>query len=133
MDETYSRVRVGKQLSDMFPITNGLKQGDALSLLLFNFDLAHVISKVQVNQVGLKLNSTHQLVVYADSVNILGGSIYTIKENTESLVVASTETGTGINADKTKYMAMSRDHNAERSISRKNDNSSFERDILEQT
>jgi len=43
LNETYSRVRVGKELSDMFPITNGLKQGDAVSPLLFNFDLAYVI------------------------------------------------------------------------------------------
>jgi len=38
LNETYSRARVGKHLSDMFPIKNGLKQGDALSPLLINFD-----------------------------------------------------------------------------------------------
>ena len=47
--ETYSRVRVGKNLSDMFPITNGLKKGDALSPLLFNFALEYGIRRVQVN------------------------------------------------------------------------------------
>ena len=54
----------------------------------------------------MKLNGTHQLLVYADDVNILAGSIHTKKENAEALVVASRETGLGVNADKTKYMVM---------------------------
>ena len=48
LTETYGRVRVGKHLSDMFLIRNGLKQGDALSPLLFNFALEYVIRRVQV-------------------------------------------------------------------------------------
>ena len=107
--ETYSRVWVGNYLSEMFPIRNGLKQGDALSPLLFNFPLEYAIKRVQD---GLKLNGTHQLLAYADDVNILGGSAHTVKENAEALVVATTEIGLEVNADKTKYMVMSRDRNA---------------------
>jgi len=76
-------------LSDMFLIKNCLKQGDALSPLLFNFALEYAIRRVQVNQDGLKLNGTHQLLVYADYVNVLDGSVHTIKKNTEASVVAS--------------------------------------------
>jgi len=78
-----SRLRVGKHLSDRFSIRNGLKQGDALSPLLFNIASECTIRRVQVNQDGLKLKSTHQLLVYADDVIILDGSVHTIKKHTE--------------------------------------------------
>jgi len=111
MTEMYSRVQVGNNLSNMFPVRNGWKQGDALSPLLCNFALEYAIRRVQVIQDALKLNGTHQFLVYADDVNILGGSIHTIKENTEAFVVASKEIGLEVNADKTKYMVMSQVQN----------------------
>jgi hypothetical protein len=61
-------------------IRNGFKHGDALSPLLLNIVVEYAIRRVQVNQDGLKLNGTHQLLVYADDVDILGGSLYTIKK-----------------------------------------------------
>jgi len=75
----------------------------------------------------LKLQGIHQLLAYADDVNILGGSIHTVKENAEALVVATREIGLEVNADKTKYTIMSRDQNAGRSHSMKTDNSSIEK------
>jgi len=96
----------------MLPLKNGFKQGDALSSLLFSFTLEYVIKSIKVNQDGLKLNGALQHLFYADDVNILDGSVHTIKKNTESLVVAGKEIGLEVEADKTKYMVMSRDQNA---------------------
>jgi len=111
----------------MFPIRNGLKQGDDLSPLLFNFVLEYAIRRVQVNQDGLKLNGTHQLLAYANGVNILGGSVDIVKKNEEALLAATEEIGLEVNAHKTKYMTMSRDQNARQIHSFKIDDSSIER------
>jgi hypothetical protein len=85
LNETYGRVRIGKHLSDMFPIQNGLKQEDALSPFLFNFDLEYAIKRVQEKQEGLKLNGTHQLLAYADDINNVRENMDTTHKNTELL------------------------------------------------
>jgi ABC-type antimicrobial peptide transport system ATPase subunit len=91
LNETYCKVRICKHLSDSFLIQN---------------------EKVQVNQVGLKLNRTYQLLAYADDVNLLGDNMDTIKKNTETLIDDSKEVGLEININKTQYMFLSHHWNA---------------------
>jgi hypothetical protein len=126
LNETYSKFHIGKHLSAKFPIKNGLKQADILSPLLFNFALEYVIWKVQENRVGLKLNETHPLLGSADSMNLLGYNIDTIKKNTQTLIDASKEVGLEVNAEKTKYMLLSRTQNAGQNHDIKTDNRFFE-------
>jgi hypothetical protein len=112
LNETYSKIYVGKNLSGTFSIQNGLKQGDALSPLFFSFTIEYAIGKVQENKVDLELNGTHQLLVYADDINLLGDNINTIKENTETHLGDGRDVGLEINAEETKYMFMSYHQNS---------------------
>jgi hypothetical protein len=91
LKEMYSRVRVGKNLCDTFPIRIVLKQRDVFSPLIFNFALEYAIRRVHAIKDGFILNGTHQLPVCVDDVNIMGGSVHTLKGNAEILIVASKE------------------------------------------
>jgi len=84
LNKIFSRVRVGRLLSDMFLVRNVLKQGQVLSPLLFNFVFEYAIRRDQVNLDGWKLSGSYQLLIYADYVNILGGNVHTVKEKAEA-------------------------------------------------
>jgi len=126
LEESYSRVRLGNHLCDMFPIRM-LSKKELFYRHCFSTFLDYAISRVQVNKDDLKLNGKHQILVYADYVNIFGGSVYTIKKNADTVVFANKENGLEVNVDKTKYMAMYRDHNTGRSHSIDIDNNFLER------
>jgi hypothetical protein len=76
--------------------------------------------------VGLKLNGTHQLLDYVDVVNLLGDNREAINKSTETLIDASKEVGLEVNVEKTKYMLVSRDRNADQNRDIKIGNRSFE-------
>jgi hypothetical protein len=106
INETYNTVRIGKYQSDKFPIQNGLKQGDALSPLFFNFALEYAIKRVHENQEKLKLKGAQQFSAYADAVDTVGENIDTMT-NTETSLDASKEVGLEVNPEKTICMLMS--------------------------
>jgi hypothetical protein len=95
--------------------------------LLFNIALEYANRRVQANREGLKLNGTHQLLVYVADVYILGRSIHSTKKNAEDLVIASKEIGLDVNAEKTKYVVMSRNQNAGQNHNIRIDSKAFER------
>jgi transglutaminase/protease-like cytokinesis protein 3 len=70
-----------------------------------------LLRKVQEIQVGPQLNGTHQVLAYADDVNLLGDNTDTINKNTQTLIDASKEVGLELNVEKTKYMLVFRDQN----------------------
>jgi hypothetical protein len=112
LNETYSRVHIGKHFSDAIPTQNGQKRDDALSPLLFNFPLEYPTRRVQENQEGLELNGAHQPLFYPDIVNLLGEAIDTTKKNTGALSDASKEVGLEINTKETRYIFTSRHQSA---------------------
>jgi Reverse transcriptase (RNA-dependent DNA polymerase). len=93
-------VRIGNYLSVSFLIDNSVKQGDALSPLLFNFTLGYAIRKVKETRLGLDMNNTHQVLAYADVLNLIGDYIRTIERNADVLINACKNIGSAVNTGK---------------------------------
>ena len=96
-------------MSSSFPIENGLKQGYALSSLIFNYVLEYAVRKVQETNLGQDMNGTHQVLAYADDVNLIGDDIRTIERNADVLLNACKDIGLVVNTGKTKYMEIGHD------------------------
>jgi hypothetical protein len=120
------RYYTGKHLSDNYPMQNGLKQGDALSPVLFYFAVEYAITNVHENHMELKLNGANQVLVYAYDVNLLGDNIDSIKKNTDALTDTRKEVGLEENTEKAKYMLLSCHQNAGQNHDIKVANRSFE-------
>jgi hypothetical protein len=94
--------------------------------LLFNYALEYSIRKIQENKEGLESNGTHQLLVYADDLNLLREKVNIINKTVEALLDASKEIGLDVNSENTKYMFTSRHQTAGQSNYIRVDNKSFE-------
>ena len=95
-----SKVRIGNYLYSSFTIHNGFKHSDALSPLLFNSALECAIRRVQESSLGLDMNDTHQVLDYADDVNLIGNDIRTIERNADVLLNACKDIGLAVNIGK---------------------------------
>jgi hypothetical protein len=137
LDGTCNKVLIGKHLRDDSHIQNGLrKQGGDLTLFLSNFALEYAIKRVKENQVGLKLNGTHQLLACVENVNLFGDNINTINKNKITLIGASKKVDLDVNTEgkkvhvvrfeDLKYMLISCNQNAEQYYKRMIANISFE-------
>ncbi|KAE9522623.1 hypothetical protein AGLY_016986 [Aphis glycines] len=112
--ESKSKVSFGGEVSDEFPVTTGLRQGDALSPALFNIALESVIRKVLIQAKGIKMNNNNELTVvaYADDIVLIAESEDDLRNTTSILLNEGKEIGLKINESKTKYMILSRrNHN----------------------
>ncbi|KAG7296948.1 hypothetical protein JYU34_019852 [Plutella xylostella] len=105
------QVRVGGEMTEPFPVVTGLKQGDALSPMLFNLVLEYVLRKVLTLEVGIKLNGRHKVVGYADDLALLGETSAEVRAMADVLGTEALKVGLRINHDKTEYLNMTRSRN----------------------
>ncbi|CAG4936030.1 unnamed protein product [Colias eurytheme] len=104
-------VKVGAELTDEFAVISGLKQGDALSPLLFNLALEYVIRKVLCLNGGVNLNGQHKVIGYADDLAMVGETKQQVTEAVACLKEEAAKIGLSINDTKTEYQHMRRYRN----------------------
>ncbi|KAI5635421.1 guanylate kinase domain-containing protein [Phthorimaea operculella] len=102
------RVRAEGSLTEEFDVITGLKQGDALSPLLFNLVLEHAIRKVLALDGGVELNGKHKVIGYADDLALLGQCQSDVEAMVRTLELEGKSVGLSINRDKTEYFLMRR-------------------------
>ncbi|XP_048481716.1 uncharacterized protein LOC125489586 [Plutella xylostella] len=106
--ESRMKVRVGGELTDEFAVVTGLKQGDALSPMLFNLALEHVLRGVLELDFGLQLNGKHKVVGYADDLAVLGKTAEEVRKAAKLLDTEAGKIGLRINCGKSEYLHMKR-------------------------
>ncbi|CAG9130045.1 unnamed protein product [Plutella xylostella] len=106
--ESRMKVRVGGELTDEFAVVTGLKQGDALSPMLFNLALEHVLRGVLELDFGLQLNGKHKVVGYADDLAVLGKTAEEVRKAAKLLDTEAGKIGLRINRGKSEYLHMKR-------------------------
>ncbi|KAL4082425.1 hypothetical protein QTP88_021321 [Uroleucon formosanum] len=104
---TMCKVKFGNGTSDRFEVSTGLKQGDALSPVLFNLALEKVIRSMPMRQ-DMELLSNSTLLAYADDIVIIGSTRQDVAIRTNDLLKAAKPMGLEVNQDKTKYLVMTR-------------------------
>jgi hypothetical protein len=113
---TNSKVKIQGELSLGFETTIGLRQGDSLSILLFNLCMEKIIRNVRINPGGTIFNRIRQCLAYADDVVILGRSEGYIKRTLEEMAATTHQIGLQMNDTKTKYMINRLDGNKVKTI-----------------
>ncbi|CAG9134902.1 unnamed protein product [Plutella xylostella] len=106
--ESRMKVRVGGELTEEFAVVTGLKQGDALSPMLFNLALEHVLRGVLELDFGLQLNGKHKVVGYADDLAVLGKTAEEVRKAAKLLDTEAGKIGLRINRGKSEYLHMKR-------------------------
>ncbi|XP_060518453.1 uncharacterized protein LOC132697176 [Cylas formicarius] len=107
-----NKVRIGQELSDIFEVNNGLKQGDAISPLLFNISLEYVVRKAEIKapMTMFRNNGPKLLLAFADDVDVIGSSRLNVKETFTNFEKQALNMGLKINEGKTKYMYTTRNN-----------------------
>ncbi|KAL4084379.1 hypothetical protein QTP88_028202 [Uroleucon formosanum] len=108
--DSIHRVSLMKTLEEFgMPMTTGLRQGDAISPVLFNIVLEKVVREAALDKEGVKLGKNNiGILAYADDIVLMAESKDKLKEESKQLINAAKRVGLEINAEKTEYMVVQR-------------------------